>query len=175
MSLIELEKFIELGYYEQLKSLIKHADTLKQLVRDELEDQEIERYVWEEYGVVGKFRIVKRYKYDHNSLKEYLFDLGILPVKSSIKPELLHDDEEDLLEEVKSSRDQLEKPMRFFPKKILQEKVLQVTSERALRLDQLSTSECVYLWREYKRLIDKLEKQWNTILTTIRRSFNDKE
>lgn len=167
MFLNELERFIELGYYEQLKTLVKHADTLKNLVRAELEEQDIKRYVWEEHGIVGKFRNVKRYKYDHKRLKEHLFNLGILPVAATIKNELLLDEEIDVMNLIRGDKDQAINKVRFFPKRVFQAAAPNTIIEPSLILNQLCISDCIYLWREYKRLIDKLKNQWSSILTAI--------
>lgn len=163
----ELERFIELGYYEQLKTLVKHTDKLKKLVREEVEEQDIKRYVWEEHGVVGKFRNIKRYKYDHKRLNEHLLNLGILPFAATIKKELLLDAEIDVLNLIRGDKDLTINKVRFFPKRVFQVAAPNTTIKPSLILNQLCISDCVYLWREYKRLIDNSKNQWSSILTTI--------
>lgn len=173
MSLIELEKFIELGYYTQLRTLMKCADTLKGLIRAELEKQDIERYVWEELGIV----VVRRYEYDSDGLKEHLLDLGILPIAVTIKNGLLSEEEIDVLKRRGIDKEHAKSQVRFFPKKLphaAAPNMIMDTMKNSQSLYQSSTSDCVYLWREYKRLIDKLTKQWNTILMSIGRCSDKK-
>jgi hypothetical protein len=99
MSLKELELFIEDGSYNKLKYTTKIIDNIKGLIRHDLNSRGIRRETWEEYSVVGKFKMVNRYKYNHQSLNEYLFDLGILPLVGSIKQALLTEEEIKTLKE----------------------------------------------------------------------------
>ncbi|MBB3112118.1 hypothetical protein FHS18_004196 [Paenibacillus phyllosphaerae] len=165
MSLIHLNHFIESGYYEQLKECIKYADKLKDRIRDKLDNQEIDRYVWEENGVVGKFRILKRYRYDHANLHEYLFNYGLLPVTTSIKTELLFDHEKKILKEAMG--DELTKEIQVRFHRDNKSDIPSRLNRKTLEVSQISTSDCVQLWMDNKRVLDILTKQWNLIKSAI--------
>ncbi|WP_426452563.1 hypothetical protein ACP26L_11010 [Paenibacillus sp. S-38] len=89
MSLSEFDLFIAKGNYQKLKYTEKKIELIKELIRDALKSQEVKCETWPEYGVVGKFKTVFRYKYDHENINRFLYELGILSISASIKEQFL--------------------------------------------------------------------------------------
>lgn len=163
MSLIELEQFIEEGSYYKLKYTAKIIDNVKRLIRDDLDSRGIKREIWEEFGVVGKFKLVNRYKYDHQSLNEYLFDLGILPLVASIKQALLTEKEIKKLKEVRNQGLEQDISLKFFPRNV---GIPTVIDDFALH-NQMTISEKVKYWKKNNQSKNTLVERKRKILDDL--------
>ncbi|OCT11424.1 hypothetical protein A8709_07070 [Paenibacillus pectinilyticus] len=161
MSFIVLERFIEDGSYHKLKYTTKILDNIKDLIRHDLNSRGIRHETWDEFGVVGKFKMVNRYKYDYQSLNEYLFDLGILPLVASIKQAILTETEIKTLKDSNSNKQDFS--LQFFTKNIGNPIIIK---GNALN-NEMTLSEQVYLWKENSQLKNVLNKRWDKILDEL--------
>lgn len=164
MSLIELEQFIEDGSYYKLKYTTKIIDNVKRLIRADLNSRGIRRETWVESGVVGRFKLVNRYKYDHQNFNEYLFDLGILPLVASIKPALLTEEEIKTLKVVKNQGLRQDIYLQFFPRHI---GMLPIVIEDFALHNQMTISEKVKYWKENNQSKNSLMERKGKILNDL--------
>jgi hypothetical protein len=81
LSLDAVDQFITSGSYQEMKRLHEKLLVLKASIRMEQERLQKKRMVWRKAGVVGEFRYVRVYDYDRQGFIEFLYDLGILPLR----------------------------------------------------------------------------------------------
>jgi hypothetical protein len=172
MSLSDFEKFFENGDYSRLKRISDEIKLIKDCLRDELIKEETKRIEWRECGVVGKFRSVNRYDYNHIALNEYLFNLGILPVLSTVKETCLTKQEkQSIFEARKVDREDI---VYFIPSKLTN-----LGSDKAkdfdLKINELSSVEKVILWKEKMVFKENLEEEWKALLKGLSWLLKQKE
>lgn len=164
MSLSNFEKFLENGDYSRLKRISEETKLIKDCLRDELIKEETKRIEWRECGVVGKFRSVNRYDYNHIALNEYLFNLGILPVLSTVKETCLTEQEKQSI--LEANKVDQEDRVYFIPTKLTNLGIKEA-QDFDLKINQLSTIEKVFLWKEKMVFKEKLEREWKAHLNSI--------
>ncbi|WP_144028692.1 hypothetical protein [Paenibacillus ferrarius] len=106
---------------------------------------------------------MNRYDYNYTALNEYLFNLGILPVLSTVKEACLTEQEKQTL--LKVNKVDREDTVYFFPTKF--NLGLKVARDFVLRINQLSTVEKVILWKEKMGFKEKLEKEWKALRNSL--------
>ncbi|MDD9266153.1 hypothetical protein ACFPES_03810 [Paenibacillus sp. GCM10023248] len=165
MSLSNFDKFLETGEYSRLKRISEEIKLIKDFIREDLCFKGVTREVWKEYGIVGKFRSINRYEYNHSILNEYLFDLGILPLLSNVKGVCLTDEEKQCL--LRANKADREDRVYFIPTKLIN-LGFNRAQEYNLSLNELSVNEKVLLWKEKMVLKEILEKEWESLLNSLR-------
>jgi len=165
MSYLRFQQFIEDGQYRRYKSVSEVTKLLKNSIRDDLINEDINRVVWKECGVVGKLRTINRYEYNHLDMNEYLFDLGVLPMVSSVKEICLKEEEKRYLCEL--SKTKQNEMVHFYPARLIS---LGSNSDFKLEplMNDVSTIQKVYHWNQYMELKETLEKNWEDLLFSLR-------
>jgi hypothetical protein len=73
-----MEKFIEDGYYPELKQSEGKLKKITTSIKGHLEQSELKRHEFKEQNLVGRFTAKKVYETDYIALNEYLYDIGLL-------------------------------------------------------------------------------------------------
>jgi hypothetical protein len=107
---------------------------------------------------------MNRYDYHHLELNEYLYNLGILPMLSSVKETCLTEQEKKSL--CKASKFDRENSVCFNPSK-LSNSGFNGAQDFDLTINKLSTIEKVLLWKEKMLFREKLEKEWKLLLNSL--------
>ncbi len=148
-------KFIEDGFYYQMKNEINKLKGLRQAIRIEQETLNKKRMVWTESGVVGEFTIFKKYEYNHFELNDFLYQLGILPAIAIIESKTLSDKEILMMQ---STQIPGTKYVKFSPKDNYLKNIKKENSSF-----QLNLKEKISIWKEAYINFNYLSNAWDVV------------
>lgn len=166
-----IERFITNGSYIKMLENEKKLELLRNEIRDYQSTTGQKRFHWHTEGVIGIFESVRVFSKDSNEIKEYLMQLGVLPLVTTIKWKVLTPKEQMQLKpyEIKS----LPK-MKFSPTG-----ELKVDSQKlnrfVLEFGGDSVSEKVMLWKHTKSNFEQLQREWKLIKAHILLDLNNNE
>jgi hypothetical protein len=98
MSIEKLIHFLVSGSYFEMVHYIRKMNTIRDQIKAFQREAGYLKYFWIAHGLKGRFEAVHNYdKEATNELVSYLSELGILPLVSTVKSNLLNTDERLLL------------------------------------------------------------------------------
>ncbi|MGX4584452.1 hypothetical protein [Paenibacillus chitinolyticus] len=139
----------------ELKQEEERLRILKILIREEQESLDLKRIVWTVLGVVGEFKIYKVYDYNHEELNALLYNVGLLPLVTFIKSNVLSEVELGRLANIPSQR---KRYLRFTPS--IPFKKLENIPLFKINVDELSLLDKVAMWKESNNRFVQLNTIW---------------
>ncbi|WP_152393291.1 hypothetical protein [Paenibacillus guangzhouensis] len=140
-----------------LKQEEERLRILKSLIREEQESLDLKRIVWTELGVVGEFKIYKVYDYNHEELNELLYNVGLLPLVTFIKNNVLSEMELGALANIPSQR---KRYLRFTPSNLF--KKTENIPLFKFKVDEISLFDKVAMWKESNNRFVQLNNIWQS-------------
>ncbi|WP_308636534.1 hypothetical protein [Paenibacillus silvisoli] len=159
----QLRRFIANGDYLRMLEAERKYKLLYEQIREYQDAIGMRRIYWQTEGVVGFFDSVRVFEEDSIKLKEYLMQLGLLPVVVKVSWTAL------LLEE----QNQVKQMVVHLPaslKLVISKKI--TTNPQQLKeftnvIDKQCVKNKVLLWKREKMIYENLKKEWNKIKSAL--------
>ncbi|WP_217591721.1 hypothetical protein [Cohnella sp. GbtcB17] len=154
-----LKFFLDNGKYLAKIEASKQLDILRNLIKQFQVENNLRKFYWRTEGVAGYFESIRIFEEDKEALKDYLMQVGVLPVVVDVKWRNIVESDQKLLQ----NRILPQCPiLRFTPNNNMQDSIDRII-EYNEKAKKLNLSEQLTEWKAAKNKFALLQFEWETI------------